>query len=658
MLKLESLRLGYNKIDKIADDAFTGTERISVIFLEGNLLSEIPSIGQQHRLNALFLFQNQIVNATFPSSYRNCCSNLLIDLSHNKIEALDVFTFYSLAGTTVKNMTLIDNNITIIGRGTFEPLESIEILYIGHNPLSTETLKYVADYILKKNVTFGFSNIENEMTDIMKLGLHLGICGRFSSKQVFKDYQNITIIQLTTEDLIKFSSRDFSGKKNVLAIDLAVMDISSFPEYLPTSLESLDLRGNKITELVSNGMSHLGSLKVLLLAANKIGTISPDAFNGLGSLRVLDLAQNGIDDLSETTLNPLYNLTKLHLAGNEIKLLRKVTNPLVSLRVLDLSDNGIESVDAPFSVSFPYLHALNLKGNSLGKTVFTADIGNRLFSGLSKLEGINIVDNDIHDLPDMIFHDLVSLQNLNFSMNKLSGWGSNTFRFTPTLAELDISFNLIPALKEDNLYYLNNLNELHLNGNPFICNCDLLWFRKWIDSTSVRMPDKKFYSCHGPDKWRDKSLIDFTEEKINCTTIPVIIGAVAGAIIFTAMAGLLIYRHRWRLYLRLYLLSKRRIRFIRLREDRELLPHPDYEAINVEGRANLYDAYISCNENDYDWVLHHLLPGIDSGDYANDGFGGEFHLYYDPRDQEPGKNYIFFDPPINIVAYELETKRY
>ena len=380
---------------------------------------------------------------------------------------------------------------------------------------------------------------------------------------------------------------------------------------------------------------NLRRLKVLLLAGNDIYFIAPFAFDGFGSLEVLDLAHNKIEDLSGTIFKPIRNLTHLYLGGNDIKLLMKTPNPLVALRVLDLSHNVIETVDAPFSVSFPSLYAINLEGNNLGKIVFQSDIGDRLFSHLTELQDINIARNNIRDLPDLIFRDQNSLKFLNLRKNQLSGWGPDVFQFTRNIEQFDISSNSLSILTESNLHNLNNLKELNLTDNKFMCNCDLLWFRDWIDHTTVVLPHKESYLCDGPEGWKGKPLLEFTKDKINCTAIPAILGAVAGAIIFTAVSGLIIYRNRWRLYLRLYLLSKRGRQFVR--KDRELSQHPDYGTTNDDGRRDHYDAYISCNECDYDWVLHHLLPGIDSGDYANDGFWGDFHLYYDPRDQEPGK---------------------
>ena len=634
---LTTLYLNSNRIRSIAVDAFTGTENISVIYLGYNALSDVPPIGTQPRLSKLNLSRNWIVNATFPSTYRGIYGNLSVDLSGNHIETLNRFTFSSLAGTTIIDIDLSHNNIRSVGPGTFDPLASIEALYLDYDQLSIEALKNVADDCSRNQVKLGFiaGSLENGISAFMNIGIPLGMCASFSSGYVFKEFRNLTIIRLTKGDLYRFSLYDFPGKKNVLAMDLAENVFSSFPKNLPTSLESLDMSGNKISKLYENEISYLVSLNTLLLARNSVVDLRPGAFNGLGNLRVLDLNQTRIGSVPRDLFEQLQNLTHLYLGKNKIKILEKLSNPLVSLRVLDLSDNDCEMVDCPFAESFPSLQILNLERNNLGKTGFLSESGEPLLSGLTALEKVFISSNNICNLPDLTLQDQGSLQLLDISKNKISGWGPKLFQFTRNIAKLDISFNRLSALTESNLQYLNNLKELNLKDNQFICNCDLLWFREWIDSTSVALPDKESFMCHGPEEWRGKPLSELTKYKINCTMVPTIVGAVFGALVLAVVSVVLVYRNRWRLRLRLYLFSKRGRHF--LRDVRGQAQHPNYGAINDDGHQDYYDAYISCSDRDYDWTLHNLLPGIDNGRYDDDMFGGDFKLYFDPRDKEPGK---------------------
>ena len=608
-----------------------------MIMLANNSLSEVPSIGPQPSLSLLCLSGNRIADVNFPSTYIYSYNNLTVDLAENKIETLDRFTFSSLAGTTMVKMYLYNNSIRSVGPGTFDSLTSIGELYLGFNPLSIESLTYVADYCNRNQTALAFLTQEsliNGISNFMKLGIRLGMCSRFCSGYIFEEFENLTKIRLTKDNLFQFSKLDFSGKNNVLAMDLSGLNISSFPNFLPTTLESLDLRGNKISEIHQNEILYLGGLKKLLLARNSIVDLWSGSFNGLGNLRVLDLGHNRIGTVSRDLFEPLQNITHLYLGNNGLIYLTKLSQPLVSLHILDLSDNSCETVEKPFSESFPSLQILNLENNNLGKTAFLSASDKSLFSGLTALEQVFMSNNNIHNLGDLTLRDQVSLKVLNISMNKISGWGPNVFKFTRNLTKLDISFNLLPVLTESNLHDLNNLKTLRMKGNPFICKCDFLWLREWIDRTSVALPDKESYTCHGPDEWRSKRVLDFTKDKINCTIIPTIVGAISGAILLFAFFVILVYRNRWRLRLGLYLLSKRGRHF--LRDVRGHAQHPNNGAINDDVRQDYYDAYISCNDRDFDWVINHLLPGIDTGRYDDVMFGGDFKLYFDPRDQEPG----------------------
>ena len=432
---LKHVYLMNNKIEKIEADAFTGTENLYEIHLSENLLSDIPCIGRQPGLQKLDLSLNQIVNATFPSTYRYISNKFSVDLSINKIGTLDRFTFSSLAGTTIGDMKLYNNNITVVAPGTFDPPASIQMLYLDYNRLNNEQLENVAVGCSRNQTTL---EMKETMMHLMNLGIRLGICERFSSGYFFKKHQNLTIIRLTKDKLIQFISHDFPGKKNILAMDLSGMGISSFPKYLPSSLESLDLNGNKISVLYRNRISYLRRLRIILLASNGVTHLWQGAFSGLRNLEVIDLSQNKLCRLSSDVFDSLQNLEELHLGHNNISVLSQFTHPLKSLRVLDLSNNGIATIDKPFSESFPSLNTLNLEGNNLGKTVFKSKVGDLLLSGLTELKDTNIARNNIRNLPDLIFRDQFALKFLNLRMNQISGWDRNVFHFTSNIEKIDI----------------------------------------------------------------------------------------------------------------------------------------------------------------------------------------------------------------------------
>ena len=383
-------------------------------------------------------------------------------------------------------------------------------------------------------------------------------------------------------------------------------------------------------------------MKRLSLRNNKIVKIETGAFNGLENLEMFFLSQNRIGVLSGSVFQPLKSLTYLDLGNNNLhQIFQVLFEPLKSLRRLDLSGNGCcDRMQETTFESLTSLRYLHLERNNLSNYVASkgADL---LFKGLSELKEIHLSSNKIQRISDSLLRDQVNLELLKLDGNRISGWGPNLFKFTKNLTKLDLSHNKIGVLSEGSIGNLGNLAEMYLIDNPFVCNCDLLWFRGWLDSTMVSLPGKESYKCASPEQWRGKHFLEFTKDKINCTFVSkyasAIAGSVVAALLISLITGAFVYRNRWRIRLRVYLLSNRGKQFIR-----DLKTHAqraNYGSINDDVDQGLYAAYISCSEYENEWVLQHLLPGIDDGRYDNDAFGGEFKLYHDPRDFDPGKSY-------------------
>lgn len=116
---------------------------------------------------------------------------------------------------------------------------------------------------------------------------------------------------------------------------------------------------------------------------------------------------------------------------------------------------------------------------------------------------------------------------------------------------------------------------------------------------------------------------------------------IAAICVSSAVVCGLLYIKRWSIKLFWYKLRRPRNR--RTRRIRANDGHGNYGAIHQDdGDADegvtTYDAYISCAEDDYDWVRKHLLPVIDNGCLVKDEpLEGEFSCYFGERDSQPGK---------------------
>ena len=612
LTSIQTLDLSYNWINTVAPGTFDKLTSIQTLDLSHNRINTVApgTFDKLTSIQTLDLSHNRI-NTVAPGTFDKLTSIQTLDLSHNRINTVAPGTFDKL--TSIQTLDLSRNRIKTVAPGNFDKLTSIQTLDLHKNsPLTISGLTNIADGLRRKHLTRldlsgVFSTPEQLKTGLSVLmnirTLNLGLCSKFSSitsEIAFEEFRHIIIIRLTKDELFHFSELKFHGIKNLLWIDLAENKFTSFPKDLPNSLEFLNLRGNHIT-------------------SDLIAQVS--------------------------------------------------SAPLVSLRVLDLSDNDLEYVhhDGIFR-SLKSLQVLRLEKNKLGKTVFSSKISELLFSGLTELEEINISSNNIRNLSKSVFRDQVSLKVLKINDNQLSRWDLNSFKFTKNLEKLDLSYNIITGVTEKNLHDLNYLQELNLTGNRFVCNCDLLWFREWIDNTSVVLPGKESYMCHGPDEWRGKLFLEFTKDTSNCTyTIAgsvsdndsvsvAVIGSVCAALLISLLTVTFVYRNRWRIRLRLYLIAKLGRLFLRVMGHGQMTHD---RGINEDNDQGLYDAYISCSENDHEWVLQHLLPDIDNGRLDDDNiFGGDFKFYYDPRDKDPGRSCIQKNHELVCNSKRMENLKY
>ena len=648
--KLQFLDLSNNLLTYSTNDSFYGTPELVEVNFEANKLPFVPLLWYQPKLRRLLLPNNRIKNATFSPCYRNSSKALHISLAQNRrMTYLDNNTFHSLAGVSITGMTLAENNINTVMSGTFEVFQSVKFLSLKNNPVSMVSLNNIADGLKKKGlVRLDLSGVFKtdkkfqkgvalfQSKTISKLLLCRNSIS-FLPNNTFKGFRKVRLLNLCKNKLSWFSEESLGGLDNLHQIDLSSNAFISFPKFLPNYIEEIDLQYNQIKLIDTNDTGYLCNLKKLVLKHNKIETIKLGAFDGLENLHVLDLAQNEIAFLPGDVFNSFRNLTRLDLGNNKLQridLNKRRFESLVSLRYLDLSGNDCVYLREDMFESMVSLKYLHLQRNKLGAS-FAGLYGENLFKGVKRLEELYLMDNDIRALPGSILKDQISLKTLKIGENKLSGWGTNLFKFTTNLQILDINHNQIGLLREVDLQHLHSLKVLNLMDNPFACSCELLWFRNWLSTTKVRVIKLKSYKCSSPNEWQDKPLLEFTEDKIQCTFYSkyVIVGSVSAALFGSLVIVTLVYRNRWRLRLRIYLLSKRGRQFIG--NMRAHVQQANYGAINNQG---FYDAYISCCDQEYDWVLRHLLPGIDNGRLNDDNiFGGDFKLYYDPRDQEPGK---------------------
>ena len=230
---------------------------------------------------------------------------------------------------------------------------------------------------------------------IKKKASELGI-----SIETNDDNKEIKVLDLIINtDLIKL---DLSG------LELTDIDLKEIFKYNIKNLTSLNLSGNKITDI--SPLSKLTSLEKLWLSKNNIEDITPLA--KLTKLKELYIEENKVQDISELT--KLTNLENLWLNKNNIKDISQLTK-LTKLKELHMEELQLKDISNISKLT--NLEKLVLNKNNI------EDITPLL--SLAKLTHLSLFDNKIEDISKL--NRLTNLIYLNLNKNKITDFSSLDF---------------------------------------------------------------------------------------------------------------------------------------------------------------------------------------------------------------------------------------
>lgn len=255
-----------------------------------------------------------------------------------------------------------------------------------------------------------------------------------------------------------------------IPLDTAHLDLSSNsmgplsdamlagPGY--TTLISLDLSSNHITELSPNALSKLRYLETLDLSRNDLQRLSPRCFSGL-PLAEVDLSHNSFKEFDMDVFATKVNGEPVSVDLSHNELASVTTTPrgkLLHIQTLNLSANRLSSV--PRLPGLP-LRYLNLDGNPI------AHIAEGAFAPLKDLVYLSISGLDgLQGIAPRSFEGLQSLQVLDLSHNHmLKALSPAVFSGLDSLQELNLSGSGVASLPNNMLTHLPSIKSITLGPN-------------------------------------------------------------------------------------------------------------------------------------------------------------------------------------------------
>nr|XP_034302016.1 toll-like receptor 1 [Crassostrea gigas] len=521
--------------------------------------------------------------------------------THNSLKSLrwreDVFK--NISGLHLTKLDLKSNRINSINRLAFRMLPHLQYLDLSENKglhsvtksflglenntlreirltnmdleaLSIDFFKYLSNTSLE-GVFFDNNKITGNIGDVMSpLSSHLREIS-FKSNQISNISLSVVmpkmeVLILSKNKLLSIPNFCDSHTKRPICPNLKVLDLSDnlitvvkggkfFSECLPR-IQNLSLGFNKIRTFSRNFISQLPFL-VFLSIENLDSSFTPhENFLNSSSLQYLYMGDNS-KKLSYNRY--LFNYTR-------------------NLKILDMTG----------------LQFIFLSPNKIGQKLF------RLFKPLTRLEELVLKRTFLSTFPATIFRVMPKLTKLSLQECRFTETNLKKLFALASLNILLLDKNLITGINETNIPI--KIKQMSLKGNPFICTCDLVFFRKWIENNAERLlgwPND--YTCNLPQEWKGKNLADFHLSYLSCHPInPYIIMAISifFAVIVIATVSCIIYKKRWHIKYYLYLLrAKKR----------------GYEVLGGDDFA--YDVFVAYNSDDRIWVISEMIPRLENEEH-------------------------------------------
>ena len=411
----------------------------------------------------------------------------ILHLNNNRISRLPSNIFHSSALFTLEKLYMDHNEISYLSLKQFVHLNQLR--YLG---LSSNQFKNIQAGIFETNPLVRLSLSSNHLE---KLPADLFAGNASATLRILQ--LRFNLLKETPPCLLQSNTSEGIFPK-LEVLDLAHNNIKKLPPELFSSnnwssLRKLYLQHNSIATLppgvfypfqlqnvhknnvTYNNLKHSTNLKYLLLDHNRITSFSPKQFFYLHKLIELGITFNNIK-YWEPGLFTSHSLITLRLSGNKLETVPGnlfAGNIYTTLKVLHLDRNLLTEVPQWLYKSnaskavFSKLEVLNLCQNNIN------DLPAKLFSSTSwsSLKTIYLRHNNISSLPGGIFHSvyLYSLRKIDLSYNNLKTMPKYLFQNSalPKLNILKFNYNQITYLPEElfNSQYLQNVIVISFRHN-------------------------------------------------------------------------------------------------------------------------------------------------------------------------------------------------
>uniref|UniRef100_A0A3Q2DLR1 Toll-like receptor 13 n=1 Tax=Cyprinodon variegatus TaxID=28743 RepID=A0A3Q2DLR1_CYPVA len=519
-----------------------------------------------------------IKDGILPSSV--CKTPTLKKLSITRTH-VDNFTIGLASCSQLRELDLEDNYMHELSKGSMQSMKQLQSLNLAYNMLT----KVPHDI----RCLFSLEILKLCYNDIAGLS-----CDDFLNNTHLKE------LYLNNNRISKLEKCVTKNLDNLKVLDLSNNQLKTFEDTFKVSLhklEALDISHNPIKYLDTDEFQHLKSLKDLKVETYLF--VNVPYFSGLESLENLVVYLNTNTYLKSLQSNNDKASAKIK-TQKHLTLIGSSNYELMPFHVIKEMLKAYENVET-FSV-------FNIYINDLDVETFELNL---------QLKSLTLSSMDLLYFNSTLLLPLPNLQNLDLSKSKLRSLDFLVQANLSALRSLKLTDNEITVISETVFQSLPSLRLLDLDNNPFLCECSNAGFIHWVlTNPQTQVVKAHQYKCFSPVVKQESLLLDFDIQSCRQDIgFPYFISTTF-LVVFTLFASLFYKFLRWHISYTFH-------RFLALLYDSKMRKKED---------PHRFDAFVSYNVHDEDWVYRELLPELEGEQ------GWRLCLHH--RDFQPGKPII------------------
>ncbi|XP_017285110.1 toll-like receptor 13 [Kryptolebias marmoratus] len=574
---------------------------ITQVYLSGSALSFKGTQKILQSLDSLTHLKLNLLKDWFEKVLSTVCkipTLRKLDLSDNIIHNL---TFKLASCSQLTEIDLSSSVVTDLPKGSIQSMKQLQSLNVSYNKLIK------VPYDIRSLTSLEILNMD--YNSVFELNC-----------EDFKDTVHLRTLSLKSNRIVSMSRCVLEHLTDLKFLDLGHNQIQYYEDIFEIALhklEFLDLSYNPIAYYETEEFQALWSLKYMIVGTFFTAQAKQKTFQGSNNLEDVFISHEHEYEPNFRGLKHVETLT-IYLYCNDDFKVPPGTNyedsiHFKSLKTLTVICRG-DRQGFPYIIPQIMLEGMEHLEMFKAVNVYNEAPGRGTFYFYPHLKSLTISKTDLTDLDPEMFLAIPKLQSLDLSESNIKSLDFLLQANLNALRYLKLTDNEINVINETVFQFLPSLTYLDLSNNQFSCECSNAGFIQWIkNNKQTQVVNAHQYECFLPVDRQGTLLLDFDVQSCwNDGSFFYFISSTC-LVVLTLLTSFIYHFLRWQLAYTFHLF----LAFVYDSRRRK------------KGDPHQFDAFVSYNVHDEDWVYREMLPVLEGEQ------GWRLCLHH--RDFQPGK---------------------